>query len=67
MRRTLKVAIEWRWVILRAVVWIGGTAVSAARGQWVLAGVTFVVVGGVFWIFGAFALLALRRQRHRGA
>jgi membrane-bound metal-dependent hydrolase YbcI (DUF457 family) len=65
MRRIFRKLVEFRWLILRVVLWLGGTALSAARGQWVLAAVIFVVLGGFFFIWGTALFLIWRRQRRR--
>ena len=69
IRHMLRVPVDWRWVIARAVPWIGGTVLSVAQGKWLQAVVVFVVLGWLFFVLGAFGLLTWRRQRRdsRGA
>jgi hypothetical protein len=63
MRRTLRVLNDWKWVIVRLVLWIGTTVLLAVQGTWLAAAVAFVVLGGIFFIFGTTLLLIWRRQR----
>jgi hypothetical protein len=65
MRRNLRVLNDWKWVIVRAVLWIGTTVLLAVQGKWLAAAVAFVVLGGTFFISGTTLLLIWRRQRHR--
>ena len=65
MGRTRRLLIDFRWVIVRAVTWIGGTVFLAVQGRWVSAAIVFVVVGAYFWIWGTTLLLIWRRDRRR--
>ena len=63
MSRTRRLLMDLRWVIVRAVIWIGATVFLAVQGRWLGAAIVFVVVGGFVWIWGTALLLTWRRDR----